>query len=69
MKLRIEQPFQDKYTGEDYQVGSEVEFAKDRAAELLADDRKLVSAVEEAAEPKKPAEKPKAAPKKATKKK
>ena len=71
MKLRIEQPFQDKYTGVDYEVGNEVEFEKDRAEELLADARNLVSAVkEEAAEPKKPTEKPKAAPKKtATKKK
>lgn len=72
MKLRIEQPFVDKFTGEDYKVGSEVEFEKDRAAELLADTRKLVSAVEEeTVEPKKPAEeKPKkAATKKAATKK
>lgn len=70
MKLRIEQPFQDKYTGEDYAVGSEVDFDKNRAEELLADDRGLVSKVAEAKAEADPAsEEPKKATKEPTVKK
>lgn len=44
MKLKIEIPFKDKYTGRRYKIGEEIEFADDRAAELLDDKRHLVSA-------------------------
>lgn len=43
MKLLIERIFIDKYTGEKYKAGDIVEFAADRAKELLSDDRGLVS--------------------------
>jgi hypothetical protein len=71
MKVRIERTFVDKYTQERREAGSIVEFDDDRAAELLADPRNVVSEVkeEEGQEPKKPAEKPKAAPKKKAAKK
>lgn len=45
MKLKIEREFIDKYTKEKYQEGSEVNFAEDRATELLNDPRGLVSEV------------------------
>lgn len=57
MKLRIEIPFTDKHTGEKYKVGDVKEFALNRANELLADKRNLVSAIEEA-----PAEEPEQEP-------
>lgn len=41
MKLTILKPFRDKVTGEDYKVGSTVDFAEERAKEILADRRKL----------------------------
>ena len=71
MKVRIEKTFTDKYTGEKREVGSIVDFEDERAAELLADPRQVVSEVKEekGQEPKKPEEKPKAAPKKAATKK
>lgn len=47
MKLRIEKEFCDKFTGQKYFVGDEVIFKDDRAAELLADDRGLVTKVED----------------------
>jgi hypothetical protein len=47
MKLRIETEFTDKYTGKKYKVGSEVEFKDERANELLADPRKLVTLVKD----------------------
>lgn len=64
MKLKIEKEFKDKYTGEKYTAGSEVEFEDERAKELLSDSRELVSEVKEASEeaeeaPKKPAKKSK----------
>ena len=63
MKLRIERAFTDKYTKKKYKVGSEVEFAEDRANELLSDSRALVTQVKEASE-----DKPKEVPKKSTRK-
>ena len=72
MKVRIEKTFNDKYTGEKREAGSIVDFEDERAAELLADPRQVVSEVKEKAhEPKKtPAKKPaaKAATKKTSKK-
>lgn len=62
MKLKIEKEFFDKYTDVKYTVGEEIDFEDARAAELLGDDRALVSKVEEA----EVSEAPK--PKKATKK-
>lgn len=61
MKLKIEKEFKDKYTGEKYTAGSEVEFKDDRAKELLSDSRELVSEVKETSEEttKKPAKKSK----------
>ena len=71
MKVRIEKTFTDKHTGERREAGSIVEFDDERAAELLADPRQVVSEVkaEKGQEPKKAAAKPKAAPKKKTIKK
>lgn len=70
MKVRIERTFTDKYTKERREAGSIVEFDDKRAAELLADPRKVVSEVkEEGQEPKKTAAKPKTAQKKKTTKK
>jgi hypothetical protein len=70
MKVRIEKTFTDKHTGERREAGSIVEFDDERAAELLADPRQVVSEVKEKGqEPKKAATKPKAAPKKKTTKK
>ena len=68
MKVRVERTFIDKYTRDRREAGSIVEVTDERAAELLADPRNVVSKVEEVEEPKKPAEKPKKAPKKTTKK-
>lgn len=60
MKLRIEKAFTDKHTGEIYNVGDIKEFTNDRAKELLADNRNLVSAIEEAPKQEEaPAEEPK----------
>ena len=70
MKVKIERTFVDKYTQEMRKAGSIVEFEDERAAELLADPRNVVSKVEEGEkEPEKPAAKPKAAPKKKASKK
>ena len=72
MKVRIEKTFTDKYTGEKREAGSIVDFEDERAAELLADPRQVVSEVtEQGHEPKRtPAKKPaaKAATKKTSKK-
>lgn len=61
MKLKIEKEFKDKFTGEKYKAGSEVEFEDERAKELLSDTRDLVSEVKETSEEttKKPAKKSK----------
>ena len=71
MKVRIERDFIDKYTQEMRKAGSIVEFEDERAAELLADPRQVVSKVDEkeGQEPKKAAAKPKATTKAAPKKK
>ena len=45
MKVRIEKTFTDKHTGERREAGSIVDFEDERAAELLADPRKVVSEV------------------------
>lgn len=47
MKVKIEKEFRDKYTGERYAIGDEVEFEDSRAEELLSDSRNLVSKIEE----------------------
>lgn len=61
MKLKINKEFKDKFTGEKYKAGSEVDFKDDRAKELLSDTRDLVSEVKETTEEatKKPAKKSK----------
>ena len=65
MKVRIEKTFTDKYTKERREAGSIVDFDDERAMELLADPRQVVSEVkDEGQEPKKTAAKPKTAPKK-----
>ena len=71
MKVRIEKDFIDKYTQEMRKAGSIVEFEDERAAELLADPRNVVSQIDEkeGQEPKKSAAKPKATAKAAPKKK
>lgn len=51
MKLLIKREFRDKITGELYKEGSVVEFAEDRAKEILADTRSLAEEAKE--EPKK----------------
>lgn len=43
MKLKIEKPFKDKYTGKRYELAAIVEFETARAEELLNDARGLVS--------------------------
>lgn len=57
MKLKIEKAFKDKFTGEMYKVGSEVEFEDERGKHLLADSRELVTQIKETA-PKKTSKKP-----------
>lgn len=57
MKLKIETKFKDKYTGETYEAGSTVEFKEERAKELLADERGLVSEIKEAKKPTKKSKK------------
>ena len=71
MKVRIERDFIDKYTQEMRKAGSVVEFEDERAAELLADPRNVVSQIDEkeGQEPKKADAKPKTATKAAPKKK
>lgn len=49
MKLKIEKPFCDKFTGENYIAGDVKEFDAARGKKLLADERKLVSEVKEEA--------------------
>ena len=49
MKLKINIEFRDKFNGTMYTKDSIVEFSDDRAKELLADKRKLVSKVKEEA--------------------
>lgn len=69
MKLRINRTFRDKNNGKLYKAGAVVVFNAERAAELLNDERSLVSEVEEQKkEPEKPKTK-KPEPKKAAVKK
>lgn len=42
-KLNIEKSFIDKHTEKEYMIGDVVMFEKERAEELLKDERKLVS--------------------------
>ena len=63
MKVKVEKTFIDKYTKERREAGSIVEFDDDRAAELLADPREVVSTVKDEEKPKKAAPKKKAAKK------
>lgn len=49
MKLKINIEFRDKFNGTLYTKDSIVEFSDDRAKELLADKRNLVSKVKEEA--------------------
>ena len=42
-KLNIEKSFIDKHTEKEYMIGDAVMFEKERAEELLKDERKLVS--------------------------
>lgn len=45
MKLSIEKPFMDKYTGDMYEIGDVIEVSDKRGSELLSDERGLVSKV------------------------
>ena len=47
VKLKIKIPFTDKYNGTSYKTDEVVEFAENRAKELLSDKRCLVEKVEE----------------------
>lgn len=53
MILKIKKQFRDKYTQELYKVDDTIEVSEERGAELLADSRELVEAVEEKEEKKK----------------
>ena len=59
MKLRIKIPFVDKFTGERYAEGQEVEFTKARAEEIIARVPDYVERVEEPKTGKKTAKKKK----------
>ncbi len=59
MKLLIKREFRDKITGELYKEGSVVEFAEDRAKEILADKRSLAEEAKEKKTAKKTATKKK----------
>lgn len=71
VKLTILKPFRDKVTGEDYKVGSTVDFTDERAKEILADRRKLAekAKVQKAPEAEKPAPEKKAPAERGTKRK
>lgn len=71
VKLTILKPFRDKVTGEDYKVGTEVDFTEARAKEILADRRKLAekAKVQKAPEAEKPAPEKKAPAERGTKRK
>lgn len=59
MKLLIKREFRDKITGELYKKDSVVEFAEDRAKEILADNRGLAEEAKEKKTAKKTATKKK----------
>ena len=48
MKLRVCRDFRDKYTGEIYRAGNEIEVTKKRGSEILKNPLGLAEAVEEA---------------------
>lgn len=52
MKLRVCRDFKDKYTGEIYRAGADLEVTKKRGSEILKNPLKLAEAVEEPAEQK-----------------
>lgn len=68
MKLKINIEFKDKYNGKKYAEGEVVEFEDERAKELLADKRNLVSEVKEEAPKSEDKTKTEAKPKKSKKK-
>lgn len=69
MKLKIEHRFLDKNTKQIYTPGEVIEFTDGRAAEILADVRKLASVADDAQAEETPAETAeKPAKKRATKK-
>ena len=68
MKLKINIEFRDKFNGTLYTKDSIVEFSDDRAKELLADKRNLVSKVKEEAPKSEDETKTEAKPKKSKKK-
>lgn len=47
MKLRVCRDFRDKYTGEIYRAGNEIEVTKKRGSEILKNPLGLAEAVEE----------------------
>ena len=68
MKLKINIEFKDKYNGKKYAEGEVVDFEDERAKELLADKRNLVSEVKEEAPKSEDKTKTEAKPKKSKKK-
>lgn len=68
MKLKINIEFKDKYNGKKYAEGEVVDFEDERAKELLADKRNLVSEVKEEAPKSEDKTKTEAKPKKTKKK-
>lgn len=68
MKLKINIEFKDKYNGKKYAEGEVVDFEDERAKELLADKRNLVSKVKEEAPKSEDETKTEAKPKKSKKK-
>lgn len=68
MKLKINIEFKDKYNGRKYAEGEAVDFEDERAKELLADKRNLVSKVKEEAPKSEDETKTEAKPKKSKKK-
>lgn len=68
MKLKINIEFKDKYNGKKYAEGEVVDFEDERAKELLADKRNLVSKVKEEAPKSEDETKAEAKPKKSKKK-
>lgn len=57
MKLRVCVSFDDKYTGETYPAGAEIEVTEERGAEILRNPQKLAEAVEAPAQKSAPAPK------------
>ena len=68
MKLKINIEFKDKYNGKKYAEGEVVDFEDERAKQLLADERNLVSKVKEEVPKSEDETKTEAKPKKSKKK-